>query len=122
MFKKSLVLLIVMLLVVTTLAGCGQKPAQQSGSEQQQQEQQPAAEAPKNILRMAIMSNPPKLDPVFATDTSSSRIIYQIFETLVDYDKDGNVQPLLAESWDISPDKKTYTFHLRKGVHFHKTI
>ncbi|MDK2877346.1 MAG: peptide/nickel transport system substrate-binding protein [Thermoanaerobacteraceae bacterium] len=123
MFKKSLVLLVVLLLVVTTLAGCGQKPAQQSGSEQQQQpSQQPAAEAPKNILRMAIMSNPPKLDPVFATDTSSSRIIYQIFETLVDYDKDGNVQPLLAESWDISPDKKTYTFHLRKGVHFHKTI
>ncbi|WP_422444420.1 ABC transporter substrate-binding protein [Thermoanaerobacterium sp. DL9XJH110] len=123
MLKKSIVLLVVFLLIITALAGCGQKPAQQ-GTQEQQQQQQPAAEGPKSggVLRMAIMSNPPKLDPVHATDTSSARIIYQIFETLVDYDKDGNVQPLLAESWEISDDKKTYTFKLRKGVHFHKTI
>ncbi|MDI3480924.1 MAG: peptide/nickel transport system substrate-binding protein [Tepidanaerobacteraceae bacterium] len=121
MHRKKFVLLIALLFAVTTLAGCGQKAARQRGGEQQSP-QQPSAEGSENILRMAIMANPRNLDPVFATDTSSSRIIYQIFETLVDYDKDGNVQPLLAESWDVSPDKKTYTFHLRKGVHFHKTV
>jgi oligopeptide transport system substrate-binding protein len=116
MRKKYLVLTVVLLLVLTMLAGCGQKPKQGEQEGQQQQDTE------KNVLRMAVMSNPPKLDPVHATDTSSARIIYQIFETLVDYDKDGNVQPLLAESWDISDDKKTYTFNLRKGVYFHKTI
>jgi len=42
-----------------------------------------------------------------------------IFETLAGVDEQGNPVPKLAESWDISPDGKTYTFHLRKGVTFH---
>ena len=118
MLKKSLVLLLVLMLAVTTLAGCGQKPAEQGG-------EQPQGETPEvteKILKVGVMSNPPKLDPVFATDTSSARVIYQIFETLVDYDNDGNVQPLLAESWDISDDGLEYIFHLKKGVKFHKSI
>ena len=43
-----------------------------------------------------------------------------IFEALVFYaDESTALEPGLAESWDISPDGKTYTFHLRKGVQFH---
>ncbi|MBD0381838.1 staphylopine-dependent metal ABC transporter substrate-binding lipoprotein [Paenibacillus sedimenti] len=41
-----------------------------------------------------------------------------VYESLVENTKDG-IKPMLAESWDISPDGKTYTFHLRKGVTFH---
>lgn len=40
-----------------------------------------------------------------------------LFETLVDITADG-YKPCLAESWDISPDGKVYTFHIRKGVTF----
>ncbi|RZI00889.1 nickel ABC transporter, nickel/metallophore periplasmic binding protein [Staphylococcus condimenti] len=40
-----------------------------------------------------------------------------IYESLVDNTKDG-IKPLLAKSWDISEDGKTYTFHLRKNVKF----
>ena len=115
MLKKSLVVLLVLLLAITTLAGCGgEKPAEEGTTQPQQSE--------SKILRVGVMSNPPKLDPVFATDTSSARVIYQIFETLVDYDNDGKVQPLLAESWDISEDGTEYIFHLRKGVKFHDSI
>ncbi|MBD2866347.1 staphylopine-dependent metal ABC transporter substrate-binding lipoprotein [Paenibacillus oceani] len=41
-----------------------------------------------------------------------------VYESLVENTKDG-IKPLLAESWEISPDGKTYTFRLRKGVTFH---
>lgn len=72
--------------------------------------------------RVGMMSNPPTLDPVFATDTSSAEVLYNIVETLVTYDNEGDVVPQLAESWDISDDGLVYTFHLRKGVKFHAAI
>ena len=46
-------------------------------------------------------------------------MLYNVFETLTKINSDGTVSPLLAESWEISPDLKTYTFKLRKGVKFH---
>ena len=42
-----------------------------------------------------------------------------VFESLVVTDTDGEIQPCLAESWEISDDQLTYTFHLRQGVTFH---
>lgn len=42
-----------------------------------------------------------------------------VLESLWHIDKDKKLQPVLAESWDIAPDWKTITFHLRKGVKFH---
>lgn len=41
-----------------------------------------------------------------------------IFEPLVSYDRGGEIQPRLAESWEISPDGKLVTFQLRQGVTF----
>ena len=41
-----------------------------------------------------------------------------VYESLVENTKEG-IKPLLAESWDISEDGTTYTFHLRKNVKFH---
>ena len=41
-----------------------------------------------------------------------------VYDGLVYYGKNGKIEPALAESWDVSEDGKTYTFHLRKGVKF----
>jgi peptide/nickel transport system substrate-binding protein len=43
----------------------------------------------------------------------------QILETLLDVDADGLLIPALADRWEVSQDAKTWTFHLREGVHFH---
>ena len=60
------------------------------------------------------------LDPPIITDGISGRVINQVFEGLVKYDKDTtNVVPSLAEKWDVSADGKVWTFYLRKGVKFH---
>jgi peptide/nickel transport system substrate-binding protein len=60
------------------------------------------------------------LDPAYETDGNSFMVCDNIFEALVAYaDESTQLEPGLAESWDISADGMTYTFHLRKGVKFH---
>lgn len=60
------------------------------------------------------------LDPGISIDGISSRVMRQIYEGLVKYDKDTtNVAPLLAEKWEASDDGITWTFTLHQGVKFH---
>ncbi len=73
-------------------------------------------------LREHEEANPPKLDPHQATDTASARVIYGIFENLVVNSHDGQtIEPWLAERWEASADGRTWTFHLRRDVRFHRT-
>lgn len=61
-----------------------------------------------------------KLDPADVTDGESITVMNNIFEGLIRY-KPGTteLEPWLAEKWDVSPDGKVFTFYLRKGVKFH---
>jgi peptide/nickel transport system substrate-binding protein len=60
------------------------------------------------------------LDPAYETDGNSFMVCDNIYENLVFYkDESTEIEPGLAEKWDIAADGKTYTFHLRKGVKFH---
>jgi peptide/nickel transport system substrate-binding protein len=60
------------------------------------------------------------LDPAIITDGISGRVINQVFEGLVKFDKDTtNPVASLAEKWETSADGKVWTFTLRKGVKFH---
>ncbi|MCY7307183.1 MAG: ABC transporter substrate-binding protein [Rhodoferax sp.] len=79
-----------------------------------------SAQAKKDTLVLAMALEPsPGLDPTGGAAQSISEItLYNVFETLTKINEDGSVSPLLAESWEISPDLKTYTFRLRKGVKF----
>jgi len=70
-----------------------------------------------NIFRLNF-SDPPTFDPALVTDTTSASIIVEIFSGLVTLNKDLEIIPDLAESWDISDDGKKYTFNLRKGIKF----
>lgn len=48
----------------------------------------------------------------------SMNVHAMIYDGLVQYGEKGSIEPALAESWDLSEDGKTYTFHLRQGVKF----
>jgi oligopeptide transport system substrate-binding protein len=64
-------------------------------------------------------TGPLTLDPAISADTSSHSYVMQIFSGLVRLDQELKIVPDIAESWEESPDGKTYTFHLRHGVKFH---
>jgi peptide/nickel transport system substrate-binding protein len=71
-----------------------------------------------NTLVMIIESSPANLDPRVGLDAQSERIGSLIFDDLLTRDEHFNVQPWLAERWEI-PDPLTYIFHLHHGVRFH---
>lgn len=70
-------------------------------------------------IRVAYSAQPPVLDSHINTADAISDTMRHVFDTLVTIDENYNVQPSLADSWEISDDGKTYTFHLRQGVLFH---
>ena len=60
------------------------------------------------------------LDPAFAKDQANIWATAQLFNGLVQLDKDLAVKPDIAKKWHISSDAKKYTFHLRTDVLFHQ--
>jgi oligopeptide transport system substrate-binding protein len=71
------------------------------------------AEAGQQVITIAWGAEPPSLDPGLATDVTSSNILLNIMDPLVTLGDDLQPVPGLAESWDVSEDGKTVTFHLR---------
>ncbi len=65
-----------------------------------------------------INYNPTTLDPALIVDVTGGLIAAKIFNGLVRLDENLEVIPDLAESWNVSPDGKKYTFHLRRDVRF----
>src|SRR5580704_1550083 len=78
-----------------------------------------AAKADTTLV-VSIAADPTGLDPEAVLNNTSGFVMATIYDSLVKY-KPGSVdvEPGLAESWDVSADGLTYTFHLRKGVTFH---
>jgi oligopeptide transport system substrate-binding protein len=63
-------------------------------------------------------TGPLTLDPAISADISSHTYVMQIFSGLVRLDDELNIVSDIAQSWEQSPDGKTFTFHLRHGVKF----
>lgn len=63
---------------------------------------------------------PANLDPQLTTQGSDLVAIYNLYSGLVRLDANGEPQPECAESWDISADNLTYTFHLKPGLAYEK--
>ena len=73
-----------------------------------------------NELIVAADNDVTTLDPIRSQEPYSLRVIGQIFEGLVTLDADNALQPVLAERWSHNETYDTWTFEIRRGVHFHE--
>ena len=74
---------------------------------------------PARTLSVGATLEPASLDPWHNTAASIPQVLlYNVYETLVKVDSDGDLKPLLAQAWEVSPDRLTYTFHLNPAAKF----
>src|SRR5689334_22176814 len=78
-----------------------------------------AAPSPNATLTIGIGVDLDTLDPAQQTTTTVQNVIDYGLQTLVAFDTQGKIKPLLATSWDTSKDGLTLTLQLRQGVKFH---
>ncbi|MDP4096950.1 peptide ABC transporter substrate-binding protein [Paenibacillus sp. P96] len=108
--KSSLILLTLVLALGSLLAACSNNNNAQSPGGTTTNE--PAA-AVDQVLNINLAAEPPTFDPAQAQDSQTNTVLKTLYEGLVRMGEDGKEQPGVAESWDVSEDGKTYTFHLR---------
>ncbi|MFC5589770.1 ABC transporter substrate-binding protein [Sporosarcina soli] len=107
-------LLTISFLFILLLAAC-------SGGDKNVADEQEKGEGTKKggTLVYARGADSVGLDPINITDGESIRVTHAIFETLFEYDENLELQPKLAESYEIADDELTWTIHLKKGIQFH---
>ncbi len=77
------------------------------------------AQGRKDSAVLGMTLEPPGLDPSAGAASAIGEVVhYNIFETLTKIHSDGTIGPLLAQSWTVTPDNKTWAFKLRQGVKF----
>ncbi|MFP5330797.1 MAG: ABC transporter substrate-binding protein, partial [Acidimicrobiia bacterium] len=80
---------------------------------------EPTADSDEMILVAAQGAEPDRLDPHLTSAYASFQVLENVYDTLVQPGPDLQMEPALAESWEISEDNLTWTFTLREGVTFH---
>lgn len=94
------------LFALLALVGCGGGGAPQSNT-------------PPDTLYVALEAEPPELDPNLSSAYVDRQVMASLYDKLVDIDKEGEIVPMLAKSYEVSDDDQVYTFHLREGIKFH---
>ncbi len=64
-------------------------------------------------------SDPRSLDPALSTDVVTGEATALLFDNLTQFDPEGHLVPGIATRWEVTPDGREWTFHLRTGVTFH---
>jgi peptide/nickel transport system substrate-binding protein len=73
----------------------------------------------EKLLRVRLNADIRSTDPGTNRDANTDGLMAHVVEGLVAFRDDTSVGPMLAESWTVSNEGKTYTFRLRQGVKFH---
>lgn len=124
MIKKSFILLLGAIIVLS-LISCNKKietPPADKGVAQtitgESTTENKNTEVKTELKKMTydLTEEPPTIDPQLNSKSQGSTIIANLFEGLTRSDKDYNILPGIAETWDLADDKVTYTFHLRDSA------
>lgn len=103
--------------VAVSLAACGGQKSADNGKQGSDATKAEGAEASDNsVLNVEIGPPQETIDPALNNAREAANMINHTFEGLLRYDKDGNIVPAQAESYEKSDDGLTYTFHLRDGL------
>lgn len=70
----------------------------------------------KDTYNMGYASDPKTWDALATSRAADSEAIVNTYDGLVEYDNENEIKPALAESWEVSEDGLTYTFHIRQGA------
>lgn len=125
--KENLKTLLLVTVLLSTY-GCSNnsdqsqdQQADQTQDEQTEQteDQQADQSQEQQIVKISNSSEIDSLDNHRSEATETGKMLDQIHDGLVDYDTAGDIIPALAESWEISEDGLTYTFHLVENATFH---
>ena len=128
--KKYLALALALVMVIGLLASCGGKKedAPVATNPPAATTVPPVSTIPPtdppppdkggDIVHARIAPEPETIDPTYNTSVDGMTYIVHMFEGLIKFAQDGSLTAGMAESWDISPDGKTYTFHLRDANWF----
>jgi peptide/nickel transport system substrate-binding protein len=112
-FRFNNLYVFLMILLILTLASC-------KGAEDERTYGGPdTGPAYGDLFIDASIGDASTLLPPLASDASSFSIIGLVYDGLIKYDGDLNLVGSLAESWEVSKDGLTITFHLRHGVKWH---
>ena len=123
MKKKTISAALAGVLAVSLLSACGSSEPQNiadvsstTAASSEAASTTDSAEPAAQEMTFVLNSIPDGLDPTVTNNSFAQYVILNCFEGLVTYDETGSVVPGQAESWDISDDGLTYTFHLREGL------
>ena len=111
MKKKFALLLAAAMVSTTVLSGCGGSKDNGAGAGDAG-----AVAEEGNHLVVQLGPDPETMDPALNSAIDASNMIIHLFEPLLSMDKDNNVIGGMAETWEVSEDGLTYTFHLRDGL------
>ncbi len=79
----------------------------------------PTATTTMRTLSVGATLEPASMDPWHNPAASIPQVLlYNVYETLVKVDSTGDIKPLLAQAWEVSPERTTYTFHLNPAAKF----
>ena len=117
MKKKFALLVAAAMLSTTVLSGCGggggtETTAAFGGGDAQAVD---TASGGNNLV-VEIGPDPETIDPALNSAIDGANMIIHLFEPLLNFDKDNNIIGGMAETWEVSDDGLTYTFHLRDGL------
>ncbi|WP_202621558.1 ABC transporter substrate-binding protein [Anaerocolumna sedimenticola] len=121
MIKRSHFTLLTLMMLVLSIAlyGCGGGKTGTDDEKAPADEQSSDTPVNGGSVVVGISQDLDSLDPDKAVAAGTKEVLFNVFEGLVKPDKDGNLVPAVAESYEISPDGKVYTFKLRGNVKFH---